>query len=366
MSIFFDWEMKKIYIKNRRRKPGAFQFYMPQFVEAAVRQGMIPKHSWVYDACFKLNDCLGKCRQLFRRKRKKSCGVPKSTAVVSTGDSGGGLFQRVTMALYPVLGRKNKKKAIIITSRGETLFMNAFPFFYKYEIIPMLWDVWPSTWNSLYRDLRLLGVKRLFVTVREMAEKISCELGIETCWIPEGIDIAGYAKGDNLSARTIDVYELGRQKREYHQVLEELARQGILGTFCRNQYDERGGLVRLAFPTTGSLLENLPDVKIVVSFPQVDTHPDKAGTLDTLTQRYWEAMLCRCLMVGRAPQELIELIGYNPVVDVDWKEPDKQMERLLQHISDYQELVDRNYAVAQEMAPWDSRMKKVFDMLRNS
>ena len=30
---------------------------------------------------------------------------------------------------------------------------------------------------------------------------------------------------------------------------------------------------------------------MMVCFPQCDTNPMKAGNLETLTQRYWEAML---------------------------------------------------------------------------
>ena len=56
-------------------------------------------------------------------------------------------------------------------------------------------------------------------------------------------------------------------------------------------------------------------IKIVVSFPQNITNPKKAGDIETLTQRYWESMLSRNIIVGQAPEELIELIGYNPVIN---------------------------------------------------
>ena len=152
-------------------------------------------------------------------------------------------------------------------------------------------------------------------------------------------------------------------QKEYHTILEELHQRGIVKQYCRNIYNVAGGLQSLAFPTADDLLKNLPNIKIIVSFPQVDTHPEKAGSLDTLTQRYWEAMLSRCLIVGRAPGELIELIGYDPVINVDWKNPEKQMEIILSNITDYQELVDRNYAVALQKAPWSSRIVDLVEIL---
>ena len=45
--------------------------------------------------------------------------------------------------------------------------------------------------------------------------------------------------------------------------------------------------------------------------------PELAGDIETLTQRYWECMLSRIVMLGHAPQELIDLIGYNPVIEID-------------------------------------------------
>lgn len=103
---------------------------------------------------------------------------------------------------------------------------------------------------------------------------------------------------------------------------------------------------------------------MVISFPQIDTHPQKVGDIETLTQRYWETMLSRNLIVGRAPNELIQLIGYNPVVDVDWINPKKQLSDILSNIESYQALVERNYQTAKVMASWDNRAKDVITTLR--
>ena len=354
----------KVYIKDRKRKQGQFQFYMQQFVESAIAGGFTPKGTVMFDVLFRINSTMAGfsriCSSLCSAKGKAESKV----SVPVVGQNGGGTFRRLALMLYPYLGKKRKKKAIIVTSRGEALFKNAFPFFYTYEIVPMLWDVWPDSWESLYRELKFFECKTVFVTVKAMAEKISRELDIQAYWLPEGIDPTGYGNEAELHDRPIEVYELGRQKRDYHAVLEELHRKGIVKQYCRNIYNDEGGLQKLAFPTADALLNSLQKIKIIVSFPQVDTHPQKAGGLDTLTQRYWEAMLSRCLIVGRAPGELIELIGYDPVVNVNWQEPEKQLEYILGNISDYQELVDRNYAVALEKAPWSRRIETLIEIVK--
>lgn len=90
------------------------------------------------------------------------------------------------------------------------------------------------------------------------------------------------------------------------------------------------------------------------------------GHIETLTQRYWEAMLSRCLMVGRAPQELIRLIGYNPVIEVDWDNAREQLSNILDHIDNFQELVDKNFEYAKKYASWDHRMVMIKKILNDN
>ena len=94
------------------------------------------------------------------------------------------------------------------------------------------------------------------------------------------------------------------------------------------------------------------------------TQPEVAGDIETLTQRYWENMLSRIVMVGHAPKELVDLIGYNPVIDLDREHPNEQILDILAHISDCQPLVDRNRETALRLGEWTLRMKKVMEWLR--
>lgn len=109
----------------------------------------------------------------------------------------------------------------------------------------------------------------------------------------------------------------------------------------------------------------LSNTQIAVSFPRYDTHKEMAGEIETLTERYWESMLSRCLVVGRAPKELVDIMGYNPVVEVDWTNPEKQLAEIYVHLSDYQELVDRNYHIAKERGVWCARIPMILEEIRS-
>ena len=110
--------------------------------------------------------------------------------------------------------------------------------------------------------------------------------------------------------------------------------------------------------TNEQLYEAMGDAKVTIALPRSITQPEIAGDIETLTQRYWECMFSRMVMVGHAPQELIDFIGYNPVIELSVKiSPEEQIANVIEHIEDYQSLVDKNRETAEKMGSWDMRMK---------
>ena len=87
--------------------------------------------------------------------------------------------------------------------------------------------------------------------------------------------------------------------------------------------------------------------------------------METLTQRYWEGLFSGALLVGHAPQELVDLLGYNPVIEVDLDNCNAQMMEILKHIGDYQPLVDKNKEMAMKYGRWEYSMQRVIDFLQS-
>lgn len=108
------------------------------------------------------------------------------------------------------------------------------------------------------------------------------------------------------------------------------------------------------------------NAKVTVALPRSITQPEIAGDIETLTQRYWECMFSRMVMVGHAPQELIDFIGYNPVIELSDKiSPEEQIADVIEHIEDYQSLVDKNHDTAVKFGSWNVRMKWLMGELSN-
>lgn len=188
-------------------------------------------------------------------------------------------------------------------------------------------------------------------TAEQMQERFP-RMNILHC--PEGIDTSKYAEGKLLKDRSIDVLEFGRSNEK---VLKS-AFPSSVDHVCTKQNGQ------FVF-SNEELYAALRDAKITIALPRSITQPEIAGDIETLTQRYWENMLSRIVMVGHAPQELIDLIGYNPVIEMDFENPIEQIANILSHIEDYQDLVDKNREVALKMGDWKLRMKQVVQFLKD-
>ena len=158
-----------------------------------------------------------------------------------------------------------------------------------------------------------------------------------------------------LKDRNIDLLEFGRSNDKVFKV-EQLKsifdnNNCSLNHVCTKQ---NGKFIY----TNEQLYEAMGNAKVTIALPRSITQPEIAGDIETLTQRYWECMFSRMVMVGHAPQELIDFIGYNPAIELSDKiSPEELIADVIEHIEDYQSLVDKNRETAEKMGSWEMRMK---------
>lgn len=69
------------------------------------------------------------------------------------------------------------------------------------------------------------------------------------------------------------------------------------------------------------------------------------------------------MLFGHCPQELEDIAGYNPCIEIDERDPVGQIRRIIKNITHYQELVDRNRDAALRLVPWELRMRQVKEWL---
>lgn len=278
---------------------------------------------------------------------------------------GGSVISNNTMwphALRVVLGRNwpgfnfSRKNRLLVLGSGRVESVS-WPKLLTHEIVPFLWDVWPDKIAPLIRFVRRNKIRTLFCTSSQVVEILKSSLsGVDIHWIPEGIKVEAYSKGEVLKNRPVDILSYGRQMIPVIDKLRDLSLIEKLNVLFRE------GDAHL-FSTFDDLVQGLQVSKMSICYPQSMTHSERAQNIETLTQRYWEAMLSGTLLVGHAPQELIEVCGYNPVVELG-DNPTIVVNDILKNIEKYQSLVDRNRGCAEEKADWSMQISKVMELLK--
>ena len=256
--------------------------------------------------------------------------------------------------LFPSWFKFGKEARLRFVS-GYSIQFDTFPDYAFYEVIPLVWDCWPKQVESVVAFFRKHQVKTAIFTSSQTADvfrDLFPQMNVLT--ITEGIKIDLYSPGNVLSDRKIDILEIGRKDGNFFKSpLPEGINHIKTGNFART------------FQSDEEFRAALADTKVTVAVPRCDVDKKTADNIETLTQRYWECMLSRIVMVGRAPKELINLIGYNPVIDWDGNDASPLVSDILKNIEKYQELVNRNYETAKEMASWEMRMKDIMIYLKN-
>lgn len=236
-----------------------------------------------------------------------------------------------------------------------TVEFDTFPDYALYEVIPFFWDVWPENFEKTFSWLKRHNTRTAIFTSSQVAEMVRERFPeMNVLAVTEGIDVEGYQEGLPLREREIDFLEYGRE----------------IDSIVKYDVDEKIKYVRgkrdgKPIFSHEELIQNLSNAKVVAAYPKSWTNPDEAGEIETLTQRYWECMLSGCVMIGHAPQELVDLVGYNPVIEIDRQNPNGQLMDVISRIEEYQDLVEKNRTMAFKFGDWKYSVQKVMTFLQN-
>jgi len=260
------------------------------------------------------------------------------------------------MALIRQLARL-PRYAFFVPMMGPTE-RRFWPVSYLFEVIPYCYDCWPPAYERWERTLRRNRVRLAFFSASQSARYFAERLpSLEAHWLPEAVAASDYTSNKPLSDRPIHVLEMGRKFDEYNaRIAPALRSAGMVHLFER----VRGQII---FPTRKGFIDGLGDSQISVCFPSSLTHPERAADVETLTHRYLESIASKCLVLGRCPQELKTVFGYNPVVEVDFDNPADQLLDILSNIRMHQDTVERNYQRLVEVGTWGSRVDALIGML---
>lgn len=217
-----------------------------------------------------------------------------------------------------------------------------------------LFDTWEKDHEPITYFIKYLHIDYVFVSSSQSAKLLRQKTNNNNNihWIPEAIVRSEYRFLPHQNKK-IDVLALGRKYDYYHLLIKDKLKElGITYLYEK----EKGEII---FPTHTEFIEGLSNTKISICIPSSITHPERAGNIETMTVRYLQSMASKCLVLGHAPKEMVELFGYNPVLEIDYNDPVGQIQSILQNYDSYNHLIEKNYFVVVTNHTWQKRWEQI-------
>ena len=255
----------------------------------------------------------------------------------------------------------------IFRIKGKSLFIlmgvDSFRRTYPFSLMEAeakcvyFFDAWENKFAEVERFIRQHNIGIAFFSSKQASAHFLRRMPeIKSCWIPEGI-AEGVYRYVPYEKKDIDVLQLGRKYDHYHD--------GIVDHCTRNKitykYEVKKGNV--IFPAKDDFIRGLARTRISICFSSDITHPERSGCISTMTQRYLQSMLSKCLVLGNTPDEMRDLFGYEPVIAADLKDPMGQLDSLLKNFHDFIPLIERNYGEVLRKHAWKCRIAEMQSIL---
>ncbi|MET8759939.1 glycosyltransferase [Lentzea sp. NPDC004782] len=231
-------------------------------------------------------------------------------------------------------------------------------------VMPFLWDVWPREVSGYLAALEECRPELIFVTNRWSERALQKDSSLPpVMYVPEAVDFGTYYCTDPLNNRAVGVLEYGRRHSEWHDTIApSLVAAGVVHQFSPSSHDL--GRYHL-FETRDDLVRTLRDSVVSVCFPASMTDPRRMRGVEALTARYFESIAAGCLIVGHCPEELVALLGYNPVCEVDWSDPAGQLLEILRAPESWQADVSAAQERMHRLGDWAERASRISEAVRN-
>ncbi len=235
-----------------------------------------------------------------------------------------------------------------------------FPHYHFGRGFRSLWmyDAWEKRYPEILDKIKRYDLNAIFFSAKQPSDYFrSLDLpNFECHWIPEAINVDLY-KSRSMHERGIDVLQMGRKWDFLHLEIRDKCADAKINYL----FEKLKG--KIIFETREEFIEGLSNSKISVCVPSSLTHPERSGNVSTVTSRYFQAFASKCLVWGVAPDELRLLFPYNPIIEIDVKEPFEQLKYILENINQYTDLVEKNYQYVRQHHQWINRLSQLNQIL---
>lgn len=257
----------------------------------------------------------------------------------------------------PFLQKKKSSPPLVVPLMGPKWWILHAALGAGYDVIPYCWDVWEPDAPLWRRHLSNPQVRGVVCSSSDGAALLRAHLpGKPVEVVYEALSPSRFTSPVvSWDDRDIDVLELGRRDAAWHAAVT----RSLVEANVRHLFEASAG--QLVFKAPGQLDAAMSSTRLSVCFTRQRTHPDAAGAVEALTHRFLESMAAGCVLIGENPRDLVRLMGYAPVLEVDRADPVGQVLSLLKRPVLTEELRSRNRSAVMAVGTWETRGTELSD-----
>lgn len=223
-----------------------------------------------------------------------------------------------------------------------------------------VWDCWQPEFDQWQEILDDLKPDYIFFSFKQtwlyFKDRYNCY------WIAQSANTE-YFKYQDID-KTRKFIQMGRINEELHKkILSYLKKHNLednLDNYAYRKVDRQA-----LFPELSDLVKEINRSKYLVCIPKCYENPKRTGNISAMTGRYYEAIACKTMIIGKKPLVFDELFPEDGMIEFadDLSDFDEKIDRYENNDELYQQIVDRNYECFMKNHTWANRFDSMMYIL---
>ena len=229
------------------------------------------------------------------------------------------------------------------------------------KIALYIYDCWEPEFNDWDKVFNEIKPDYIFFCFKQTYEHYRNTYN--AYWIPQSADLRKF-KFLNLKKERKFI-QIGRVNQIIHKKILEYLK---INSLDDKEYVYRKNKNELLFPKLEDLVSEINKSKYIVCVPKCYENYKRTGNISGITARYFEAMACKTLIIGKKPISFDELFDENGMIEFndDYSNFNEIINELENDDNKYNSIVENNYQKLISENSWNNRLEEILNIINQS
>ncbi|MBQ6217604.1 MAG: glycosyltransferase family 1 protein [Erysipelotrichaceae bacterium] len=229
------------------------------------------------------------------------------------------------------------------------------------KIALYVWDCWQPEYEKWEKVLDDLKPDYIFWSFKQNYLFFKNKYA-NSFWVPQSAN-RYYFKDLHMNKTRLFI-QMGRVNKGLHEkILRYLEKRDVPDS--NENYVYRRKEKEALFPDLNDLVREINRSRYIVCIPKIYESPEKTGDVCAMTGRYYEAIACKTMIIGKKPLIFDELFPKDGMIEFkeDLSDFDDKIDALENDNQKYQDIVEQNYRCFMEKHTWACRLKQILAII---